>query len=189
MASGVSSSPAIPARRYFRPLTGRQFNALMPLVERFHREAQRAAKARAYHAACVMLGGALEGLLLAMATIQSDDVETYVAALPATRRPPKRAQDWSLYHLLRLAAALQWLPSRKNKYSRTRPAEWLHFIRELRNLAHPGKHIRDYPQLRVRSAHWKDAEALFDLANSSLVGLVKTDLRAEMRRRGIVPLD
>ena len=189
MANDPTSSQASSSQRLFRPLTGRQYNALMPIIHRFHQEATRAANARAYHAACVMLGGALEGILLAMATIRSDDVETYLATLLPADQPPKRAQDWALGHLLQLATALRWFPARRNKHARRRLADWAHLIQELRNLAHPGKHIRDYPTVRVQKAHWTDAQAVFDLANSSLLDLVKSDLRADMRARGIVPLD
>src|SRR2546426_9255225 len=122
-----------------------------------------------------------------MCTLRSTDVETYMQGLAPSRRPPKAAQDWTLHQLLAAAASLQWLPTRPNKYSRTRLADWAHLVRELRNCVHPGKHIRQYPQVRIGRHHWSDAKAIFDLANDSLLDLVHADLRADMRRRGIVP--
>jgi hypothetical protein len=45
--------------RLFRPLTVRQSEVLNALVERYHREATQAAKARLYYAACTLIGSAL----------------------------------------------------------------------------------------------------------------------------------
>jgi len=171
----------------FRPVTGQRYDALLSLINRYHSEAKKAARARAYYAACVLIGSALEGSLLAMCTLRAKDVEHHLAGLAPNHRPPKAAQDWVLNQLLAVAAALQWLPARPNKYSRTRLADWAHLVRELRNLVHPGKHVREYPRVRLGRRHWSDAKAVFDLANNSLLDLVLTDLRTEMRRRGIVP--
>lgn len=171
----------------FRPVTGQRYDALLSLINRYHSEAKKAARARAYYAACVLIGSALEGSLLAMCTLRAKDVEHHLAGLAPNHRPPKAAQDWVLNQLLAVAAALQWLPARPNKYSRTRLADWAHLVRELRNLVHPGKHVREYPRVRLGRRHWSDAKTVFDLANNSLLDLVLTDLRTEMRRRGIVP--
>jgi hypothetical protein len=173
--------------RLFRPLAGKRFDALVALIGRYHKEARRAAKARAYYAACVLIGSALEGSLLAMCTLREADVEAHLSALPANRRPPRTAEDWTLNQLLAVAAALRWFPARSSKHSRRRLAEWTHLVREMRNLVHPGKHIRDYPGVRLVKAHWRDAKAIARLANDSLLDLVHADLRADMRKRGIVP--
>lgn len=173
--------------RLFRPVTGSRFEALLSLIDRYHTEAQRAAKARAYYAACALIGSALEGSLLAMCTVRKSEVEQHIAALAPDQRPPKAAQDWALNQLIALAAALAWLPARPNKHARRRIGDWIHVVRELRNLVHPGKHIREYPRVRVGSRHWSDAQALFRLANDAPLNLVLADLRMEVRRRGPVP--
>jgi len=173
--------------RLFRPVAGKRYGALLSLISRYHLEAKKAAKVRAYYAACVLVGSALEGSLLAMCTLRSTEVENYVAGLAPGPRPPRAAQDWSLNQLLAVASALQWLPARRNKYSRRRLVDWAHLVRELRNLVHPGKHVREYPRVRLGRRHWSDAKAVFDLANDSLLDLVLADLRVDMRRRGIVP--
>jgi hypothetical protein len=184
----VSTPARAKPSRLFRPVTGRRYDTLLSLITRYHSEAEKAAKARAYYGACVLIGSALEGSLLAMCTIRAKDVEQYVAGLAPKQRPPKAAQNWVLNQLLAVAAALQWLPARPNKHSRTRLAEWAQLIRELRNLVHPGKHIREYPRVSLGRQHWSDAKAVFDLVNDSLLDLVHADLRTEMRRHGIIPL-
>jgi hypothetical protein len=183
----TAAAKSAKAARNFRPVSGQRYDALLKLIVRYRNEAEKAAKVRAYYAACILIGSALEGSLLAMCTARAEDVEDCLAGLPRNQRPPKAAQDWTLNQLLAVAAALQWLPARPNKYSRTRLADWAHLIRELRNLVHPGKHIREYPRVRLGCHHWRDAKAVFDLANDSLLDLVQVDLRMQMRRHGIVP--
>ena len=171
------------------PITGKRFDALERLTARYHKEARRAAKAKAYYGACILIGSALEASLLMMCSIRTKEVEAYVRTLSAERRPPRQLTKWGLNDLVNTATALDWIPGRKTKHARTRPGDWMHVVRELRNLAHPGKHIRDYHKVKVRKAQWADAKAIYDLAIASLLDLVKADLRAEMRRRGIIPTD
>lgn len=161
---------------------------LLKLIGRYRNEAEKAAKARAYYAACITLGAAFEGLLLAMCCMREDDVETYIAKLDPKNRPPKKVERWDLHHMLPVATAFQWLPARANKHSRTRLAEWARLIQELRNLVHPGMHIREYPNLKVTKGNWRDAQSIFELSLSSIEDLVHSDLRAEMRKRGFIPL-
>ena len=161
----------------------------MSLIGRYRDEEEKAAKVRAYYAACITLGAAFEGLLLAICCMREDDVEKYIVTLPSEKRPPVEVSRWQLHHLLSVATALKWLPARANKHSRTRLAEWARLIQELRNLVHPGMHLRKYPNLKITKGNWNDAKAIFELTLSSVEDLVHTDLRADMRRRGIIPLN
>ncbi len=63
----MTASGSVPLRqqRVFRPLSPKQFDALLVLVGRYEREARRAAEARLYYTACVLIGAALDGSLLA----------------------------------------------------------------------------------------------------------------------------
>lgn len=67
-------------------MTGKRYDALLSLVDRYHREAEKAAKVRAYYAACVLITSTLEGSLLAMSTLRAEDVELYMASLPPSAR-------------------------------------------------------------------------------------------------------
>jgi hypothetical protein len=173
----------------FQPVRGRRLNVLLSLIGRYRSEAEKSASVRAYYAACITLGAALEALLLSMCSMRGEEVEKYVAALATANRPPRKAEQWQFHHLLSAATALKWLPARANRHSRPKLAEWVHLVKELRNLVHPGRHIREYSNLKLDKHNWNDAKAIFDLALSSILDLVKTDLRAEMRRRGVIPLD
>ncbi len=171
--------------RVFRPLSIRRFDALILLIRRYEREASRAAEARLYYAACALIGSALEGAILAMCTVYDKEVETHLRALPSNQRPPRAAQDWTLNHCIKIASALGWLPTRNSLRSRRKIGDWVHLVRELRNLIHPGKHVRDYPRIRIAKAHWGDARAVFKIASENLEVKVVHDLRKEIKRRGL----
>jgi hypothetical protein len=55
MALPPELNPTKPAR-LFHPLNGRKFDKLLTLIGRYRNDAEKAAKARAYHAACITLG-------------------------------------------------------------------------------------------------------------------------------------
>jgi hypothetical protein len=127
-----------------------------------------------------------QGALLAVCSCYPDEVEQYLGKLPATHKLRKtRSQDWVLADLIQVAAALDWLPARTSPRARRKIGDWVHLVRELRNLAHPGKHIRDYPGVRVGRAHWSDALTAFTIAHDALLATVNESLRQKMIHQGI----
>lgn len=153
-----------PTRRTLRPFSEKKLDALFKLVGRYERESLICAEYRAYYAACVTIGAALEGALLAMCNMRVNDVEDLLASLPPGNRPRGAMDRWGMDELVMVANRLGWLPARVHPKGRLHIGDLSLLVKELRNLAHPGKHIREYPAIRLRKDHYGDARAIFDTA-------------------------
>src|ERR1700733_9688753 len=97
----------------FPTLSDNEEKEFYRLQKLYWREALRCQKAKAYLAGCVMLGSALETLLILMANVYSDEVDQ-TGKVPTVRGKPKPLLDWQFVELLRVAKAAQWLPSALN---------------------------------------------------------------------------
>jgi hypothetical protein len=146
----------------------RRYAKLVDLINRFDREAQRCAKARAYYAACVLQGAVLEGLLTAVCDGYVNEVSAYLSALPERQRPKGQPVNWTLDQLIKVAVSLNWLPIRRGQKGPRKIGDWLNLVKELRNLVHPGKHLRDYPDIYLRKAHFTDSFSIVRAATDHL---------------------
>lgn len=172
-------------RRPRRPFSERRFNSLSEIIKRYVRESRICAKNRVYYAACITLGAALEGALLAMCDLQFGEVELLLASLPSNERPRGPVDRWGMDDLLKVATRLGWLPARAHEKARRRVGDWSHLVKELRNLAHPGRHIRDYPDVRLRKAHYDDARWVYGAAIEWLEHHNSKRLIEAMEKKGI----
>ena len=92
-------------------------------------ETQKCQHYKLYLSAVILMGGILEGLLLARASLDP------AAANQATAAPKNRQgkilalHDWSLSSLIDVAAELGWLKTDRQRFS--------HALRESRNVVHP----------------------------------------------------
>ena len=171
----ASKQPSVGKLRSLGP---RRFVRLVDLIAQFDRESERCAKTRAYYAACVLQGAVLEGLLLAMCDGFLPNVSAHVCALPKRQRPKGPIENWTLDQLIRVAKALRWLPARQNIRGRRKIGDWVALVKELRNLVHPGKHVRDYPDTRLRRGHFADGFAITRTATDHLWQKIQQDLLA-----------
>lgn len=176
-----STSPHTEVR--LRMLSKGRFNNLIRLINAYDREVQRCTKARAYYAASAFLGAQLEGMLLGMCDLFPEDVRKWFAKLPPKERRKKNAIDrWDLDTLFRVARDLEWLPARSNPRGHYKIGDWVNLIKEMRNLVHPGRHLRDYPKLRIGNTHLRDAKDVFNAANSWLMAKIGDDLERAIKR-------
>src|SRR5262245_57842274 len=160
-----------------RPLSSGRVDALLRLLSVYERESRACARVKAYYAACAMLGATLEAQLLVMCSLYPKDVEKTFLSMAPESRPKGRMDRWSFEQLLVIGRRAKWLPSRSHPRRPRLVGDLGDLIRELRNLVHPGKHARDYPKVRVRRAHFGDAQAIFDVANSWLLDHIHKSLR------------
>lgn len=113
----------------------------------------RCEEGRAYLAGCIMLGSALETLLMLMINVYPEEAEQ-TGKTPTKRGKPKPLIDWDLAELLRVAKAAHWLPSAldlKDEWS-SREAligDHAEVVRVIRNLAHPARYATDHHRSRV----------------------------------------
>jgi hypothetical protein len=171
-----------PAGPRLRMLSEGRSKRLIKLINGYDREVRRCAKVRAYHAACILLGAQLEGMLLAMCAMYPKEVRKWFAQQAPKRRPKTAIDQWRLDTLSRVARDLGWLPTRSNSRAPRKVGDWVDLLRELRNLVHPGKHLRDYPKIRISKLHLSDAEAVFDSAHGWLLSKVTSDLKRAIER-------
>ncbi len=178
--------------RLFLPVKGKRFESLLMLIKRYHGEAIRSANAGAYLGACILTGAALEAALLATCSVQEEEVEEYLSqpegqrVLRKLKRKqsglPVKADKLALADLLNLARHLGWLPGRTGKYQRRKVGDLALVVKELRDLVHPGKYVRDYPNVRIARWHAADVRRVFELGSAYLLDVVERSLRKEMDR-------
>jgi hypothetical protein len=149
------------------PFSNEEFKLLRKIIVRYHSEAEKCAAARAYYAACVMIAAAFEAMLLQMCDVFEAEVAQAVSKLP--RKPKGPIERWGLDDLIRVAVAVGWLPAQSGP-DQTEPGvgELVHLIRRLRNLSHPGAHLRELNEVPLRAASYRIAYALFDSARDWL---------------------
>jgi len=153
---------------HLKSLGPRKYVRLVALIGQFDREAKRCAKVRAHYAACVLQGAVLEGLLLAMCDGYINEVSNYISSLPKQKRPKGQIVNWSLDSMIKVAIGMNWLPSRKSQRGRRKIGDWVELVNELRNLMHPGKHLRQYPKVRLRKALFSDSFAIVRASTNHL---------------------
>lgn len=146
-----------------RVLSKEKYELLRKIILRYHSEAEKCASVRAYYAACVMLGAAFEAMLLQMCDLLGDEVAQAILKLP--RKPKRSIERWRLDDLIEIAVAAEWLPVRQGPdLAEPGIGEKAHLIRRLRNLAHPGVHLREMDEVPITAAYYRVAYALFDAA-------------------------
>jgi hypothetical protein len=103
--------------------------SLLLKLEKRWREAQRCVHVEAYTAAVIMMGSALEGLLLARAQLSA------FTAYQSSKAPRDKTgkshaiHDWNLSTLIDVAADVGWIKVDRSKFS--------HALRDSRNVVHP----------------------------------------------------
>ena len=123
-------------------------------LQRFYwQEALRCEEAKAYLAGCVMIGSALETLLILMVNAHEDEAER-TGRVPNKKGKPKPLLDWDFAELLRVAKAARWLPSGLNMGDEwnSRKAligDYAEVVRMVRNLLHPTRYTADHYRSRV----------------------------------------
>ena len=124
------------------------------LYKYYWREAQRCQEAKAWLAGCVMLGSALETLLMLIINVYPEEAEA-AGGMPNFRGKTKPLLKWNLTELLAVAKRAGWLPSNL----RVEEDEWdtksakvgdfAEVARMIRNLAHPARYHLDHSRKRV----------------------------------------
>jgi hypothetical protein len=137
----------------FATLTDDQEKELYRLSRFYWQEALRCEKAKAYLGGCVMLGSALETLLVLMVNIHSDDAEK-TGKVPHKKGKAKPLLKWDLIELIGVAKAAHWLPAGLDlngewNNRKAQVGDYAEVVRMVRNLAHPARYVADHYRGRV----------------------------------------
>lgn len=163
--------------------TEARFNYLLKYLDQLHEELDKCESAGAYYAGCFTLGTILEGMLLAMVKCYPDEVEQALKALSAKGErivgPP---EDWSLAALLKVSFEAGWIPFKgTDDPEQGELGDWLlNYVKELRNLIHPGKKIRDYEGLRLSKKHFKRVREYVESVRDVLLSKIEKTLTQTM---------
>jgi hypothetical protein len=139
------------------PLTDDEQKELWRLQRFYWKEAIRCEDAKAYLAGCVMLGSALETILILMIDVHSEEAEK-TGKVPVHKGTPKPPLKWELVELLRVVKAAGWLPNALNlnddwTWRKAKVGDYAELVRMMRNLAHPARYLKDHSRRRVTSKY------------------------------------
>jgi hypothetical protein len=139
------------------PLSDEEHKELWRLNRFYWKEALRCEAAKAYLAGCVMLGSALETVLIIMVDLDADEVEK-TGRIPTSKGKAKPLLKWDLAELLKVAKAAGWLPSALDldgdwNWRKAKVGDYAELVRMMRNLAHPARYLQDHTGRRVTSKY------------------------------------
>lgn len=137
----------------FKTLTEDEEKELWRLNRFYWKEAERCEEAKAYLAGCVMLGSALENILILMISLYKEDADR-TGKVPLKNGKPKPLLKWDLAELLAVAKTAGWLPAGLKlgedwNSKKARVGDYAEAARMMRNLAHPARYLKDHPRGRV----------------------------------------
>jgi hypothetical protein len=174
----------------FSTLTDEEERGLYRLSHFYWRQALRCEEAKAYLAGSVMLGSALEAMLMLMVNIYPDEAEA-TGALPHRKGKILPLIDWDLGQLIKAAKAAGWLPSGLDldaKWStrKAKVGDYAEVCRMVRNLAHPGSYLKHHSPSRVTAKYLQRQFEIVELCRDWLAERNNKSLREHMRKEGII---
>jgi hypothetical protein len=151
---------------------GEDIPALKDIVVRHEEDASRVASAKAYTAGIILLGAALEGLLLIRCLRSKQKATRTASALSKKTRPqfPDDPTKWRFETLIATCLSAGWLPRISTQYAVYPPADLADVLRNMRNLVHPGRCAREKPWSETDERDYRDAEAIYVTLRSKLLG-------------------
>jgi hypothetical protein len=171
-------------------LTDEEEKELYRLQRFYWREALRCEKINAYLAGCVMLGSALETLLILMVNIHADEAERTGKA-PSKKGKTKALLDWNFADLLRVAKAAGWLPSGVDlgddwNGKKAQVGDHAEVVRMVRNLVHPARYTADHYRSRVTQKYLQRQFEVVLLCRDWLAARNNKSLIEHMKAEGIL---
>jgi len=155
-------------------------------------EARKCYLGKAYLAGCILMGAALEGVLLATLNTVPQLISD-AKGVPHKDGKIKPLEDWKLEELIRVAEYIGWLPtflSSESKWNKINipKGDYVRLVQQIRNLVHPIEYEIKFGRKKVTK---KYLDACFDIVDSAVIHLsaiIKinlSELRKEKKRRGL----
>jgi len=174
----------------FSALSDEQEREIHRLSSFYWKEALRCEESKAYLAGSVMLGAALETLLMLMVNCYADEAKT-TGAIPIRDGKPRPLIDWDLGQLLKVAKTAGWLPyalelNEEWSNRKAKVGDYAEVSRMVRNLAHPGRYVKDHARSRVTAKYLKRQFEIVVLCRDWLAERNNKSLREQMRQEGLL---
>ncbi len=140
------------------------FDQLLDLMHFYQKEAEKCAKAGSYLAGCIMLGAALEASLIGMFKCSSENLGSIKSIPRYKNNQIKEFEKWTLDQLIKAANELEWLPSEvspnkkitlEEAFKKADIGDLIKTIKEIRNLVHPGRCVRNQIDMKITSEHYE----------------------------------
>ncbi len=181
-----------PYNSQFAEMSEDDFNELMRLIRMYLKEAKKCQDAKSYLAGCVMVGGAMEGVLTAAVSMFPQEVKVSKRLPRDGKQQIKSVLDWSLSQLLIVAEDIAWLPRKLSwedifQDKNAEIGDYAERVRVIRNLAHPARYIKDHSSRRVTKIYLEHLFEIFDAVTAVILDKVYADLRREMTINGDAP--
>jgi len=122
----------------------KEFKKVLGLIEFFDEEIEKCRRANAYFAGTVMIGAAIEAILLAMTYTLSDEELKNIISKVKEKFKKELSCDrkkWALDDLIKIAITCGWIPYKgAEDPDEGALGDWLlNYVKEIRNFIHPGK--------------------------------------------------
>lgn len=155
----------------------------------YWKEAVRCEEAKAYLAGCVMLGSALETLLVLMVNCFPEEAAA-TGQLPTRNRKAKPLPDWSLSELLGVGKAACWLPAGLTlgegwNRRKARIGDHAELVRVVRNLIHPARYRKDHFRSRVTRKYLQQQFEVVLFCRDWLLDRINSGLLEHMKKEGL----
>jgi hypothetical protein len=133
-------------------------HATAKLIDMYEAEAKKCVKAKAFHAACVMLGSACESLILLKCIREPAELAAAQARIPKSKGFHKGGPSyWNLGQLVEVAKLAGWVADLETANAVVQIVNLLGHLQGLRNLVHAGRHAADMPHISVGKEQYEDA--------------------------------
>ena len=157
-----------------------QEKEIMRLAIQYKKEAKKCLGAKAYLSGCVLMGAAMEAILLSSANCFPKIVASAKHA-PKMKGKIKRLDKWKLMELLTVAKEFNWLPSGLSPEDEWNSAnakigDYVDVVRKIRNLIHPVRYLDDFGRKIFTKKYLKACFVIVDTAIDYLSFLVKDSL-------------
>jgi len=157
-------------RRGFLPPS--EFDRLLELARLWETEAETCAEVKAYYGACILAAAAIEAMLLATCDLLPEETRKAKASL-GLKFPVRRM---GLGQLLQIAAKAGWLVGNDRDDSKPDILMLTKLVRRLRDLSHPGRHLRELEQAQLPSGAFDVAWHTIDAVREQIARKFKFDL-------------
>lgn len=137
-------------------------HATAKLIEIYESEAAKCAKAKAYYAACVMLGSASEALILLKCLQEPTELAAARAKITNSKGFHKDGpQSWSLSQLVDIAKEAGWIANLETQNVVVQMVNLMSHLRDIRNLVHPGRHAVRRPHVSIGQEQHADTKTAY----------------------------
>jgi hypothetical protein len=163
-------------------LTQAQEKELYRLQRFYWAEAKRCEDANAHLAGCVMVGSAVECLLILFTDIFFKEAIATGEAPTRKNGKIKHLLEWSLADLFRVAKAANWFPETiEDEKAAIRDSSVT--LKQIRNLVHPARYVQDHHGRRVTQKFLDFSFETALEARNWLLNRIETDINKRLQEQ------